>query len=126
MENKILLIEDVPDMPSELALFLFNSGYHVLNIGNIEDSFEIIQSHLPELIIVNNISENNDQGMFQNLKTAAGVQTIVIFTSENMDHTDRLTALPNTVADGYFVGELTGTGFLSHLKLILTDKNKRK
>jgi hypothetical protein len=82
METKILLIDNQPELPSELAVLLFDSGYHLFNIADINDSDEIILNGHPEYLVVNNYDETYDLNLFAILKKLSSVNLKVIFSNK--------------------------------------------
>lgn len=81
METKILLIDNQPELPTELAHILFDEGYHIFNILDLNDSHEIVKNNAPDVIILNNYNENHDLKIFKELKDLSSIDLKIILIS---------------------------------------------
>jgi DNA-binding response OmpR family regulator len=113
MDKKILLIDNQPDLPTELAYILFDAGYHVLNIADHEESFEIIENQKPDLIIFNNYSENHDIDIFQRFKSATEENILIMFIPDQVFPTEKLTI---SGTDGYILKNATNLELLEKIE----------
>ena len=52
MSAKILVIEDVPEMAELVAMYLTKDGMAVQTAGSAEEGLDIIEKHIPDLIIL--------------------------------------------------------------------------
>jgi DNA-binding response OmpR family regulator len=110
-ETKILLVEDLPELPSELASLLFEAGYHVLNIADPDEAFPIISSHQPEIIIINDHT-GIAPGIPAEFKTASEGPVKVIIISED--------PVTGSEADHYISGPVPDSEILEQIKAIFS------
>jgi len=114
MEIKILLIDNSAELPSELAVMLFDAGYHVYNIACQEDCFEIIQANNPEIIIFNNFSETNNPEIFKKFK-GVSEKNHIIFISENVYPENKIKQNLELGADSYILSPFNDEDLLLHI-----------
>lgn len=84
METKILLVDNQPELPTELAYILFDEEYHVFNILDLNDSHEIVKNNAPDVIILNNYNKNHDLNIFKELKDLSSVDLKIILISNEL------------------------------------------
>lgn len=70
MKQKILIIDDDRDFVSALHIFLESRGFEVAFAHNAEQGFEKIRESAPDLILLDNMMENQAQGMIFSRKLA--------------------------------------------------------
>lgn len=116
METKILLIDNQPELPSELAVLLFDSGYHLFNIGDINDSDEIILNSHPEYLIVNNYDETYDLNLFAILKKLSSVNIKIILTSSNDLSEEKINEIYNKEIDKIIFANKTKLDLVEDIK----------
>lgn len=81
--KKIAVIDDDQDIIDALSLFLKIKGYDVVTAGNIRDGLNLIETEEPDLIFLDVMMDEPDDGFYLAMKLRSkGVQTpIVLLTS---------------------------------------------
>ena len=81
--KKIVLIDDDPDIQESIKLFLDNSGYEFLGETNRERGMTLIESTKPDLIILDVMMEQPDDGfvMAHDLRSLGITTPIIMLTS---------------------------------------------
>lgn len=80
---KIAIIDDDPDIIEATTVLLESKGYNVVSAGNVEDALKLVQDEKPDLIILDVIMEESDDGFYLASKfRKLGIQTpIIMLTS---------------------------------------------
>jgi DNA-binding response OmpR family regulator len=60
--KKILIVDDDPDFASAIQTILTSANYHVDVAGNVEDGMKAIEQKRPDLILLDVMMENYDDG----------------------------------------------------------------
>ncbi|HEY3322744.1 MAG TPA: response regulator [Planctomycetota bacterium] len=61
-QQKILVVDDDPDIVDQLALTLKGFGYQVAQAGSAEEAEEVLMSFKPDVAIVDLMMEHQDSG----------------------------------------------------------------
>jgi DNA-binding response OmpR family regulator len=123
LELKVLLVDDKPELPSDLAVLIFDNGYHVLNIAEIGECFAIIRSHDPDIIILNNFPPNEQLAILQDLKTASGNNCLILVTGEKTVFENRLVSILDAGADSCLLSSPTDWEILAQVNALARVKN---
>lgn len=80
---RIIIIDDDPDILEASSLVLKAKGYEVLTAQNPDDGFELVKQNSPDLIILDVIMVEPDDGFFlaQKLRKAGFTNPIIMYTS---------------------------------------------
>ncbi|MFC2131052.1 response regulator transcription factor [Bacteroidota bacterium] len=80
---KIAIIDDDPDIVEATTLLLESKGYQVIKAGNVEDAMSLIESEQPDLILLDVMMEEPDDGFYMaNKIRKIGLKTpIIMLTS---------------------------------------------
>ena len=62
MAQKILVVDDDPDIVDQLTLLLQSDGYEVVQAGGLEEAEQVLLTGKPDLAIVDLMMENKDSG----------------------------------------------------------------
>lgn len=83
MKKKILIVDDDPDIIEALTLFLEAKGYSVSGETNPGKAVEIFNSYKPDLVILDVMMDEPDQGFFvaQKIKKINPVCPLIIYSS---------------------------------------------
>lgn len=81
--KKIAVIDDDKDIVDALNLLLKIKGYNVVTAGNIRDGSHLIETEKPDLIFLDVMMDEPDDGFYLAMKLRSkGIQTpIVLLTS---------------------------------------------
>ena len=60
--QKILVVDDDPDLVEQLTLILGSAGYEVITAGGQQEAEETLMVHRPDLAIVDLMMEEQDSG----------------------------------------------------------------
>lgn len=60
--KRILIVDDDPDFATAIRRILTSAQYQVEVAGNVEDGMKAIQGHRPDLILLDVMMENYDDG----------------------------------------------------------------
>ena len=84
-KRKILLVDDDPDILSQLELLLKSHGYEVFTADTSHKAFEIFQKELPDAVATDLMMEEMDSGFmltYQIKKTEHGKKIpVIVLTS---------------------------------------------
>ena len=84
-KRKILIVDDDPDILSQLQLLLESAGYQVFVANNSRKAFEIFEAELPDAVATDLMMEEMDSGFmltYQIKKTEHGRKIpVIILTS---------------------------------------------
>ena len=61
---KIAIIDDDPDIVEATTLLLESKGYHVVTASNVEEAMSLIESEQPDLILLDVMMEEPDDGFY--------------------------------------------------------------
>lgn len=80
---KIAIIDDDPDILDASTLVLQSKGYDVITATNPDDGYKIIKEHNPDLIILDVMMNEPDDGFFlaQKLRREKIETPIIMYTS---------------------------------------------
>ncbi len=76
---KIAIIDDDPDIIEAVTLLLRVNEHIVLSAGNIRDGFELIEKEQPDLVILDVMMDEPDDGFFLAIKLRKKGFTMPIF-----------------------------------------------
>ncbi len=94
---KIAVIDDDPDILDATSLVLNANGYQVITAANPEEGFQIVKENTPDLIILDVMMNEPDDGFFLAQK----------FRKEKVDTPIlMLTSVAKTVGMDYGIGEM--------------------
>ncbi|MBM2816088.1 MAG: Response regulator [Ignavibacteria bacterium] len=81
--SKIAIIDDDPDIVEATTMLLESKGYSVVNAGNVEDGIELIKTEIPDLIILDVMMTEPDDGFYlaQKLRKLGNNKPIIMLTS---------------------------------------------
>jgi DNA-binding response OmpR family regulator len=80
---KIAIIDDDPDIIEATSMLLNAKGYNVVTAGNVPDALELIEKEKPDLMILDVMMEEPDDGFYlANKFRKNGITTpIIMLTS---------------------------------------------
>jgi DNA-binding response OmpR family regulator len=80
---KIIIIDDDPDIIDASSLVLTSKGFDVITAGNPDDGYQLIKSASPDLIILDVMMNEPDDGFFlaQKLRREGIHTPILMYTS---------------------------------------------
>lgn len=61
---KIAIIDDDPDIVEATQMLLTAKGYDVVSAGNVQDALELVKSESPDLIVLDVMMEEPDDGFY--------------------------------------------------------------
>lgn len=81
--KKIAIIDDDPDIVDAVSLILKSKNYEVVIARNIQDGFILVETEKPDLILLDVMMDEPDDGFYLAMKLRSkGVRTpIVLLTS---------------------------------------------
>ena len=81
--SKIAVIDDDPDILDASSIVLTSKGHEVITAANPEDGYELVKQEKPDLIILDVMMNEPDDGFFLAQKfRAENIQTpIIMYTS---------------------------------------------
>jgi len=81
--QKIAIIDDDQDIIEATTMLLESKGYEIINASNVIDGFKLIEREKPDLIILDVMMDEPDDGFFLALKLRKNeIHTpIIMFTS---------------------------------------------
>ena len=81
--TKIAIIDDDPDILDASGLVLMSKGYDVVTAANPEDGYKIVKEHSPDLIILDVMMNEPDDGFFlaQKFRREKISTPIIMYTS---------------------------------------------
>jgi DNA-binding response OmpR family regulator len=81
--KKIVLVDDDPDIQESIKMVLENAGYEFMAAGDLESGMALIKKEKPDLMIIDVMLEQPDDGFFMVQKLRSqGVKTpIIMLTS---------------------------------------------
>ncbi|MFH1052340.1 MAG: response regulator [bacterium] len=93
---KIAIIDDDPDIVEATSLLLESKGHVIVTAGNLEEGMNLIDSEKPELILLDVMMDEPDDGFYMAHKLRKlGIRTPIIL----------LTSVSNAIGYNYGVGE---------------------
>jgi DNA-binding response OmpR family regulator len=80
---KIIVIDDDPDILDASKLVLESKGYEILTAANPDDGYKIVMEHHPDLIILDVMMNEPDDGFFlaQKFRKMNIYTPIIMYTS---------------------------------------------
>ena len=80
---KILIIDDDRDLVEQTKIVLESAGYEVASAGNREEGMAAVESESPDLILLDVMMENEDDGIViaQNLRKGGNKTPIIMLTN---------------------------------------------
>ena len=80
---KIAIIDDDPDIIDASSLVLTSKGYEVITANNPDDGYKIVKEHSPDLIILDVMMNEPDDGFFlaQKFRKNNITTPIIMYTS---------------------------------------------
>lgn len=93
--SKIAIIDDDPDIVEATQMLLESKGYEVVSAGNVQDALELVKSESPDLIVLDVMMEEPDDGFYLATKfRKLGIKTPIIM----------LTSISKVTGFGYGTG----------------------
>ena len=77
---KIAIIDDDPDIIDASSLVLTSKGHEVITANNPDDGYKIVKENSPDLIILDVMMNEPDDGFFLAQKFFSGKRRIRYFT----------------------------------------------
>ena len=65
---KIAIIDDDPDIIEAITMLLETRNFRIVSAGNISDGFELIEKENPDLVILDVMMDEPDDGFFLAIK----------------------------------------------------------
>jgi DNA-binding response OmpR family regulator len=114
----ILLADDDPTITNALTPFLERAGFHVLTVANGSDALEKIQSHRPDLIVLDVLMPRVDGREVLRRLRRSGLQTPAILLTQVGDAHERALALEEG-ADDYLNKPFESHELLARIRAVL-------
>ncbi len=114
----ILLADDDPNIVDSLAPFLERAGFHVLNVSNGQMAFETVQSHKPDLIILDVLMPRMDGRETLRRLRHANIWTPTILLTQVGEASERALALEEG-ADDYLNKPFDPHELLARIRAVL-------
>jgi DNA-binding response OmpR family regulator len=114
----LLLADDDPTITNSLVPFFERAGFHVLTAANGADALEKIQSHRPELIVLDVLMPRMDGREVLRRLRRLGLQTPAILLTQVGDATERALALEEG-ADDYLNKPFESHELLARVRAVL-------
>ena len=123
--QKVLVVDDEPDVASLLALMLKSQGYNVLTAGDGQEALEKARAEKPDLIVLDVMLPKLDgYKVARMLKFDEKFSHIpIIMLTAKIQEKDRKTGL-ETGADAYVTKPFDTAQLLEKVKEILSEKKE--
>jgi DNA-binding response OmpR family regulator len=76
---KIAIIDDDPDIVEAVSILLEANGCQILSAGNVNDGFRLIEKEQPDLVILDVMMDEPDDGFFLAIKLRKKGYSMPIF-----------------------------------------------
>lgn len=121
--KKILVIEDQPQMRKNIVLILEMEDYEVFSADNGKTGLELIQKHVPDLVICDiMMPELDGRGVLQAVRSEASTATLpFIFLTANGDKADIRNGM-NLGADDYLTKPVSREDLLAAIETRLSRR----
>jgi two-component system phosphate regulon response regulator PhoB len=120
MENTILVVEDDPDLQEVLSLNLQNAGYKVLRAGSIRQAEALVNTTLPQLILLDwMLPDTPGLSFARKLRSESRTMAVPIILLTGRDgESDRITGL-EAGADDYLIKPFSPRELLARIKAVM-------
>lgn len=120
MNNKILLVDDEPNILLSLDFLMRKAGYQVLLARNGTEALQSIEEHLPKLVILDIMMPDVDgYQICKTIKSTKKFQSIkVLFLSAKSKDSDIAKGI-NIGADAYITKPFANKNLLDKVKELL-------
>ena len=120
MDNTILIVEDDPELQEVLALNLQNAGYRTLRAGSIRQAESLLNSTLPQMILLDWMLPDTPGLTFARRVRAEGrtaTVPIIMLTGRDCE-SDKITGLEAGV-DDYLIKPFSPRELLARIKAVM-------
>ncbi len=120
MDNTILVVEDDPELQEVLTLNLQNAGYRVLRAGNTRQAEALMNTTLPQLLLLDWMLPDTPGLTFaRRLRAEARTMAIPIILLTGRDgESDKITGL-EAGADDYLIKPFSPRELLARIKAVM-------
>src|SRR4051794_28104894 len=120
MENTILVVEDDPDLQEILTLNLQNAGYKVLRAANIRQAEALVNTTLPQLILLDwMLPDTPGLSFARKLRSESRTVAVPIILLTGRDgESDKITGL-EAGADDYIIKPFSPRELLARIKAVM-------
>ena len=125
--EKILVVDDEPDMVMVVSKFLKHSGYEVITANDGLECITKTESELPDLILLDNIMPNmNGQAVLAKLRTSKKTEGIPVIMVTALSDEEDIASAQKGGAVEYVVKPFDYTVLLEKIAQALKSKRKSK
>src|SRR5260370_5481772 len=120
MDNTILVVEDDPELQEVLTLNLQNAGYRVLRASNIRQAEALVNTTLPQLILLDwMLPDTPGLSFARKLRSESRTMAIPIILLTGRDgESDKITGL-EAGADDYLIKPFSPRELLARIKAVM-------
>ncbi len=120
MENTILVVEDDPELQEILSLNLQNAGYKVLRAGTIRQAEALVNTTLPQLILLDwMLPDTPGLSFARKLRSESRTMAVPIILLTGRDgESDKITGL-EAGADDYLIKPFSPRELLARIKAVM-------
>jgi two-component system phosphate regulon response regulator PhoB len=120
MDNTILVVEDDPDLQEVLTLNLQNAGYRVLRASNIRQAEALVNTTLPQLILLDwMLPDTPGLSFARKLRSESRTMAVPIILLTGRDgESDKITGL-EAGADDYLIKPFSPRELLARIKAVM-------
>jgi DNA-binding response OmpR family regulator len=116
-EETILVVEDEPSISEVIGLYLQRAGYKVRTTGNGQEAMELLESHVPNLVILDlMLPEVDGLSITRWLRERSDVPIIIL--TARREEIDRIAGL-ELGADDYVVKPFSPQELVSRVRAVL-------
>lgn len=117
--KKIAIIDDDPDIVESISLILSSEGYQVCSATSVEDGFKLIENEKPDLILLDVMMQEPDDGFYLAAKIRKQGITTPIFLLTSVS---KASGLEFSVGENLPVNEFLEKPVSSLLLLALVNR----
>ncbi len=120
MDNTILIVEDDPEVQEVLTLNLQNAGYRVLRAGSIHQAEALVNTTLPQLILLDwMLPDTPGLSFARKLRSESRTMAVpIILVSGRDGESDKITGL-EAGADDYLIKPFSPRELLARIKAVM-------
>jgi two-component system phosphate regulon response regulator PhoB len=120
MDNTILVVEDDPELQEVLALNLQSAGYRVLRAGSIREAEALVNTTLPQLILLDwMLPDTPGLSFARKLRSEPRTMAVPIILLSGRDgESDKITGL-EAGADDYLIKPFSPRELLARIKAVM-------
>lgn len=120
MDNTILVVEDDPELQEVLTLNLQNAGYKVLRASNIRQAEALVNTTLPQLILLDwMLPDTPGLSFARKLRSESRTMAVPIILLTGRDgESDKITGL-EAGADDYLIKPFSPRELLARIKAVM-------